>query len=560
MKNPTPAQVKVRDHESLSLLLVAPAGCGKTEALAIRIASLIENGQIASPQRILATTFTNKAKDNIQNRLRDYVTYSARRDHVTVMNYHGLAARLVRAHGAIIGVDPTIQLPESDWVTDRCLELGLGYAGRDTVNVILNELKRQPLDDAAIAAALAENGHPWAIQIEEERVAANRSTYDDLLRYAELILANDAVASLYRCHFGAIIVDEYQDLTPQQLRVLQRLGAGNITFAGDLAQGIYGFTGARPHEIDATIRPLCDEVIMFNESHRSSPAVLSMVNAMSTLTGGENLVCADPESWPGSGLAGRLTFPHAVKEAEWVSKAAQTILAGVPNHRVAVTSRIKSRLRFIDQHLEDTGIEMHRWEDGVLDTETAAIVRSTLTRLNLADLDAAHDKLTFLRDVAGIAQVEEPDTRKSLADALNWILERLGDGLSPAEVAGRIRVGDQTTLLNAPGIHLLSGHVGKGQQFDWVFILGAEDDNIPFFRATTSAEVEEEARILGVMLSRARHGVVVTHSEVVPTVSGSNRNRDRSRFWPYLDAARPRDREGIVEWVKVAPWNSLRDK
>lgn len=560
MKEPTSAQAKVRDHESLALLLVAPAGCGKTEALAIRVAGLIETGRIASPQRILVTTFTNRAKDNLRDRLRDYLTYPVQRDHVTVMNYHGLAARLIRAHGAVIGIEPEMELPESDWVTDRCLELGLGYPVRDAVNAILSELKRQPLDDLGIAAALADIGHRWAIQIERERVAANRATYDDLLRYAELILANEAVAGLYRNHFGAIAVDEYQDLTPQQLRVLQRLGKGNITFAGDLAQGIYRFAGARPNEIDATIRPLCHEVITFNESHRSSPAVLSMVNSMNTLTGGEELACADPASWPGGGLAGRLKFPHAVDEADYVSKLARLILAGAPNHRVAVMSRIKSRLRFLDQHLEDAGVEVHRWEDGVLDTDTSALVRSMLTRLNLTDLADANDKLTFLRDLSGVAQVEEPDTRKSLAEALVWVLERLGDGLSPDEVAVRIRVGDQTTLLNAPGIHLLSGHIGKGQQFDWVFILGAEDDNIPFFRSTSPAEVEEEARILGVMLSRARHGVVVTHSEVVPTVRGTNRSRDRSRFWPDLDAASPFNRVELVEWLKSVPWNELRDR
>lgn len=126
MKQPTAAQVQVRDHESLALLLVAPAGCGKTETLAIRVAGLIETGRITSPQRILVTTFTNRAKDNLRDRLRDYVTYDAQRKHVTVMNFHGLAARLIRAHGAVIGIDSEIELPESDWVTNRCLELGLG--------------------------------------------------------------------------------------------------------------------------------------------------------------------------------------------------------------------------------------------------------------------------------------------------------------------------------------------------------------------------------------------------------------------------------------------------
>ena len=80
-------------------------------------------------------------------------------------------------------------------------------------------------------------------------------------------------------------------------------------------------------------------------------------------------------------------------------------------------------------------------------------MRATLTRLNVADLASVTDQLTFLRDLAGIQQIVEYDTRR------------------------------KATLINASGVHLLSGHVGKGQQFDWVFIVGAEDDNMPVFRA-----------------------------------------------------------------------------
>ncbi|KQU67957.1 UvrD-helicase domain-containing protein [Phycicoccus sp. Root101] len=559
MKTPTPAQAEVRDHESLALLLVAPAGCGKTEALAIRVAGLIEAQRVARPRRILVTTFTNRAKDNLRERLREYVPLATQREYVTVANFHGFATRVIRAHGAVIGIDPGLEMPDSDWVTERCFELGIGWGGKDAVTEIFRVVKQLPSTDVQVAAELAARGNKWAIQIEHERLAANRATYDDLLRYAELILANDAVAGLYRSHFGAVIVDEYQDLTPQQLRVLQRLSDGNITFAGDLAQGIYRFAGATPTEIDALMRPLCEHVITFNESHRSSPAVLDMVNAMNPLTGGEDLTSADPSRWPAGGLAGAMTFPHATSEANWVVRAARLILKLAPNHRIAVMSRIKSRVRFVEAELGGTDVPVHRWEDGMLDTETANIVKSTLTRLNVADLGLATDKLTFLRELAGIDLIDEYDTRRNLVDALTWTLERLGEGLHPDRIAERIRVGDQTTLIKAPGIHLLSGHVGKGQQFDWVFIVGAEDDNMPFFRAHNSdVELEEEARILGVMLSRARHGVVVTYSEVVPKVDGHDKSRAVSRFVAQLGPASPRDRDGVIRWLNDAPWDDLR--
>src|SRR4051812_36676024 len=101
----------------------------------------------------------------------------------------------------------------------------MDWGGRDRIVEIFRDIKQRGLTDAQVAAELNARGNRWATRIEVERLAANRATYDDLLRYAELILANDAVAQLYRNHFGAVIVDEYQDLTPQQLRVLQSFGA-----------------------------------------------------------------------------------------------------------------------------------------------------------------------------------------------------------------------------------------------------------------------------------------------------------------------------------------------
>lgn len=560
MITPSDTQKRVRDHASLALLLVAPAGCGKTETLAMRITRLIDRHDVSVPRRVLVTTFTNRSKDNLRSRLRDHISAARLRDHVTVSNFHGLAARIIRAHGNVIGIDPTIELPENDWVGEQLHQLGVQYKAKDAAMDILRTTKQQALSDDQVAVALDAHGDQTAIALEKKRIAENRATYDDLLRYAELILANDAVADLYRNHFGAVIVDEYQDLTPQQLRVLTRIGEGRITFAGDLAQGIYGFAGASPSQIDAIVRAAAEDIIEFNESHRSSPAVLGLVNSLNPITGGQCLQCADPASWPNGGLAALATFSTAYTEAASVTRLARRILGRAPNHRVGVISRVKSRLRFIDAAIEAAGLPLHRWEDGVLDTDTAKLVRALLRRLDVAELATVSDRLTHLRDLAAFDRVEEPDTRKALVDALGWVLDRLQEGLTPTQVAGRIRVGDQTTLLNAPGIHLLSGHVGKGQQFDWVVVVGAEDGNIPFFLAQTEAEKLEEARILTVMLSRARHGAFVTYARNVPTIAGASRERDLSPLWSSLSASGALTGSVISEWLDGADWDAIANR
>ncbi|WP_285541535.1 3'-5' exonuclease [Streptomyces lavendulae] len=65
-----------------------------------------------------------------------------------------------------------------------------------------------------------------------------------------------------------------------------------------------------------------------------------------------------------------------------------------------------------------------------------------------------------------------------------------------------------------PGVHLLNAHTGKGQQFDWVFVPGFEDWHIPDGQADTAEQLAEELRVVLVMVSRARHGIVITRAAV----------------------------------------------
>jgi DNA helicase II / ATP-dependent DNA helicase PcrA len=557
MVTPTEAQQRIRDHEGLGLLVVAPAGCGKTEALAFRVAGLLERGHVAHPRRVLVTTFSNRARDNIRDRLKDYVPGVVMRGRVTVANFHGLSARLIRAHGQVIGIDPNLILPEADWVGEECQRRALDWNPRRAVEDLLRRTKQEAADDTAVEQALIADGNPDAIDIERQRISEGRLTYDDLPRLAELILANETIAELYRNHFSAVVVDEFQDLTPQQLRIVNRIGHGKTTFAGDLAQGIYGFAGAVPAEVDRQVRAECADVIEFAESHRSSPAVLTMVNALTGLTGGKELTSALPDSWPSGGLAAGIKFNSVADEANFAIKFAQTILERVPSQRIGMISRTANRRRFVDAAASSSGLPVHRWDDGVLDTDTARIIKALLTRLKPADLLGASDPVQFLRALADVDSIIEPDTRKNVVDALGWCLDRVREGLDAKQIRARIKVGDETTLLNAPGLHLLSGHVGKGQQFDWVVVIGAEDGVIPDFRATTPETKLEEARVLSVMISRARHGVVVACSAQVPTAKGWVRDQNHSPFFTELKAAGFTNLAGVDSFLDGIDWDAV---
>jgi DNA helicase II / ATP-dependent DNA helicase PcrA len=107
-------------------------------------------------------------------------------------------------------------------------------------------------------------------------------------------------------------------------------------------------------------------------------------------------------------------------------------------------------------------------------------------------------------------------------------------------------------------VHLLTGHLGKGQQFDWVIIVGAEDGCIPDFRASTQAKLAEEARVLSVMISRARHGVILLRAARVEDRNGIQRAKDPCRFLEVFDGvASCNNSEEIWRWLQQADWDRL---
>lgn len=524
----------------------------------MRVAGLLARGAVLPPRRILVLTFSNRARDNIRRRLAEHVGGAVLRSRVTVANLHGLASRLIRAHGEVIGLDPAFQLPSSDWVSEECRLRRLTFREVDVTKGILQRVKHQPITDAEVGAELLLSGDPHAIAIECDRISAHVLTYDDLLRLGELILANEVVRTLYAQHFACVVVDEFQDLTPQQLRVINRLGYGRTTYAGDLAQGIFGFAGADPEAILATIRAEVAISLPLTASYRASPAVVQAVNALIPLTGGTRLECADHDSWPGGGLATACAFADTYAEAAWCVSFAQLVLARAPQHRVGVIGRTTSRRRFADDAFAASGLQSHRWDDPLLDGVARSVVGAGLTRVRLDGFRAADDRVAYLVDCAAIETLDDPDTRLAVRDAMGWVADELSNNVSMASIAERIARATLGTGLQSPGVHLLSGHIGKGQQFDWVIVIGAEDGCIPFFLARSDEAVREEARVLSVMVSRARHGVVITSANEVEALNGTVHSRDVSTFVDLMKQGGALSPQSAARaWIDEVDWEAV---
>jgi DNA helicase-2/ATP-dependent DNA helicase PcrA len=524
-------QLEAATSDDDHVLIIAPPGCGKTEVLAHRVAHQINSLQ--TNQRVLALTFTKRARSNLEERLRSALGHTRTQRQVVVRNLHGFATQVVLAHGRTIGLDlENLELPKTSTMR-RAMETAGGGPAMYDAESILSEIKRKAFSDAEVLTAIQHRGPGQAVELAEKveraRQEGNQLHYDDLLRHAQRLLRVPAVARLYQAHFGAVLVDEFQDLSMQQLDLALLSCASRRTFAGDPLQGIFSWAGAAPAEVEEEIRKTCGEPIRLRESYRSSPKVLEMVNSVSEqVDPGSHLVSAQPELWPGGGCSAALVVQDRATEAEMLTRLAGSVLSQTPGASVGIIIRAKWRMEDIDAAFaQEKAFLVRRWDLAIDDPGIVALIQSTVATLPRGT-SVADARLAVL-DAVDPADV---DARELIDNAFD-VLEQSGAATAKAAVKS-IRVSDPKQAIG-PGVHLLNAHTGKGQQFDWVFVIGLEEGHLPGKRNSQGDALAEEQRVLLVMLSRARHGLVVTRTRMTEGKYGPYQAR-QSRWWPEIRA------------------------
>ena len=535
MSDQDPQQVAAGSTR-VNLLVMAPPGCGKTELLALRAEALIP--RLLPNQRILALTFTNRAKANLSERLRHLLGVQRFRRYVTVHNFHGHAAEIILAHGQTMGMQlDGIVMPTTKTMRKALEQFSADRATNDAAADLLATTKREGLSDEEVIRVLDEAGDALAKRVETERVLANQLHYADLLRHAQRLLSVDEVANLYHQHYGAVLVDEFQDLSLQQLDVALRSCISSRTFAGDPLQGIYSWAGADPQKVEAHLRGSCGEPIQLTVSYRSSPAVLAMVNSVSSRMGAAPLRSYDPAGWPGGGASAAIALQTLAEEAEFIVLASKQVVEADPTASVGVITRSSWRRGEIDKAFARfPSVQCRRWDLAIEDPAILDRLRSAVVAMPKdVDFDEAREKIIASVDPADV------DTIEQIEDAFEQLAVGASGSVRAALNQFRLRNDDAAV---GPGVHLLNAHTGKGQQFDWVFIPGLEEKHLPDRRSMAGDALAEEERVLLVMLSRARQGVVVTTAKILDGKFGPYRST-RSRWWPGLAASGTMDWDGL---------------
>ncbi len=271
-----------------AVLVVAGAGSGKTRVLTYRIAYLIERLNV-SPYNILAITFTNKATNEMRERLEELVGASYG---LWVSTFHSFCARVLRKHIELLGYNKDYSIYdeiESMRVVKRVLQ-NKRLEEKQYLNKALwhiSNAKNKGLSPEEYALEGVLNGDR-IVDIyrayEDELALSNALDYDDLLIKTALLFERfPETLNEYRQRFKYIHIDEYQDTNRIQYILVKALASfyGNIFAVGDEDQSIYGWRGADIGNMLEFKRNFPEaKIFKLEQNYRSTKQILAAANAL----------------------------------------------------------------------------------------------------------------------------------------------------------------------------------------------------------------------------------------------------------------------------------------
>lgn len=278
-------------------LVIAGAGSGKTRVLTYKIVDLLRHGY--EPWRIMALTFTNKAADEMKERVAAAVGEQAA-SKIWMGTFHSIFLRLLRRHAELLGYKPTFTIYDAAdskaLVRSIISEMGLDdkFYRPGTIAAIISNAKNSMVDaecycrDAGCMKADSDSGRPMTGEIfrtyEKRCRLAHAMDFDDILLNMNILLRDhQEVAEEYQTYFRYILVDEYQDTNLAQHIAISLISARhkNICVVGDDAQSIYSFRGANIDNI-LTLKNFYSDLRIFKleRNYRSTQTIIDAAGSL----------------------------------------------------------------------------------------------------------------------------------------------------------------------------------------------------------------------------------------------------------------------------------------
>ena len=360
-----PEQREAVLHQEGPLLILAGAGSGKTRVITFRIAYLIGDGH-AAPDQVLAVTFTNKAAQEMRERVVGLIGSDC--EGVWLSTFHALCARLLRREGPAIGLS-------RDFVI---------YDSSDQIAVVKQAERELGIDDKFVPPRMAlsrisqaknrmegPDSLRGAWNLRDEQIAkvyaryldalrdSNALDFDDLLlKTVELFESCEAVRQKYARKFRYVMVDEYQDTNRPQYLLIRRLAEHyrNLAVVGDPDQSIYKWRGADLRNILDFEQDFPEaKVVRLEQNYRSTQTILDGASAVIR----QNRNRKDKRLWTDRAGGSKIIYFRGndeLEEADFVTRSVKQARAEDVDAMMAILYRTNAQSRAIEDSLMGEGI------------------------------------------------------------------------------------------------------------------------------------------------------------------------------------------------------------
>lgn len=628
-------QIKPAMDTNGAILVTAGAGSGKTRLLTERISYLINECGV-SPSNILAITFTNKATNEMKERLAKVCKNA---DQIWISTFHSMCAKILRENiSNLEGFNRFFTIYdtsdkdkllkkivldlgfESDQVKDFACEIdrakNLGFDPHEYYQII--EFKSNAKDIEKVY----EN---YQMQLAKN----NALDFDDLLvKTLELFKSCPNVLKHYSNRFKYIHIDEFQDTNLVQYKIAKLLASEhkNIFVVGDEDQCIYGWRGANIENIMNFRQDFLNvKCYKLERNYRSTKNILNIANKLIK----HNVSRIEKVLWTENEDGEKAIYFSAqdeVKEAEYVANKIYNLISrGVEPNKIAVLFRLSALSRLIEEKL--LSYNLPYVVSGIFKFFERAEIKNVLAYLrltinpkdneslkriinfpkrgignasidkieNLANINnvsmldvvlddnadlpkALKEKLfslkhifnnlpdknkgiyNFCEDIVKLAEInsaynentdEDNDRKLNISQLMQSIKSfekqnpncELSDYLESITLQNSVdEVEDEKNAVNVSTIH-----ASKGLEFDYVFIIGAEEGLFPISRAMDNEnEIEEERRLMYVAITRAKKQVILTNTQSRFLYKDRTRSAV-SRFIKEMDLV-PKQPEFVNSW------------
>lgn len=533
-------------HKTGPLLVTAGAGSGKTRTLTERVIKLIESG--VAPEKIVAITFTNKAANEMRERI--VVRTKKKKRLPFIGTFHAFSSRILRAEAKHAGRDSNYVIfddKDSLKVMKKVVRaLDLPKDKKLSPTTLRKEISRAK--SKLLRKEDLEEPISYVFEDYEKRLSnQNAFDFDDLIEKAVRVFAeNPNILQKHASRYEYILVDEYQDINHMQYILVSMLSRGhkNLTVVGDDQQSIYAFRGAN-------IRTFLDfekdwpgtKIVHLGQNYRSTSNIVSAAAGVIS----NNNFQIQKKLWSDNEEGDPVKVIGA-RSAEDEADVIANLITVRGLRESAILYRTNAQSRALEQALNFASIpyEIFGGVKFYERKEVKDIVAPLRYALNPKDeISKERIQKTFLK-----AQREElvktlPKLAKelSLMELIGYVLkttnyfERLAKKFensedraenvrelvnfasefdSLKEFIERVTLLQANDRINKRGqgdapVKLMTIHLAKGLEFDDVYIAGANEGMLPHHRSFFSEEeLEEERRLMYVAMTRARKSLILS--------------------------------------------------